>query len=210
MRFFLLTLVPGILIAGCATTSSNQRAPQEPAAACHNPQMPPFPLAAVKGPHAKSAKLYMNADGTFRKYTVYVDRAGIPDWVHAMADKELGQGEETDFEVEQYENGETVYEVTRRIEGKRIELSVLSTTRQKLYIERQDQALDSIPATIKAAAEAIEGFTTEGYSLKQLSKETIHKLSGQIDGREVHLYLTQDGKLKERRIMLPARLAIER
>jgi hypothetical protein len=169
-----------------------------------------FPLAALRGPHARSVKVYLDADGALAKLTAYVERAGIPEWVHALADKEIGKGDEVEFEVEQYRDGTTVYEVTRKIAGKRVELAVASRDRAMLYIERKDLALADVPAAVQAAAAKVAGFTLERYSLKQRRGAQEHELEGKLAGRPASIYFGDDGTIRRQYFELPARVKIGR
>lgn len=213
MRICLFSVMTMILalVSSCASTTAQNcdkttPPPQQPAAAAG---IPAFPLEALQGPHAKSAKLYVKTDGTIRKYTVYVERAAIPDWVHAMADKEIGKGEDVEFEVEQYENGDKVYEVTRLVDGKKVELAV-SVDRKKLYTEVKDLPLESLPAPLKKTADGIAGFTLKSWETKEKPSGKIHELHGELEGKPYTLYVADDGTIQSRRTQLPAKLNVER
>lgn len=60
--------------------------------ACSNTTVPQFPLQVLQSVRAVRAKACIAADGRIEKFTVYVTRDAIPDWVHSMADQELGPG----------------------------------------------------------------------------------------------------------------------
>jgi hypothetical protein len=199
-----------VAAAGCAAAPA-KKCPEIPRAApsAGEPAFPAFPLAALKGPHARSVKLYINADGSFHKYVVYVDRAAIPDWVHKMADKEIGTGEEMELEVEQYDDGTKVYEVTRKVAGKLLELSVRAEDRKKHYIERKDAPLSEMPAKVKTTAEGVQGFTVKRYEVKEMaSGEKLHEVEGEYSGGKVSLYITEDGVIKHRFAELPAKVKV--
>ncbi len=203
-----LAVLLTITAAGCA----GQQRCAERSAAPGTMRLPAFPLEALRGPHALRAKLYFEADGALGKVSIYVSRAGIPDWVHAMADQELGKGEEVEFEVEQYANGDTVYEVTRRVGGKRIELSVRSTDRKKLYLERKDLTLDSLPPPVKQTVAGVAGFTGKEVELKETGDPatSLYEVEGELAGAPVKLCVTPAGKLTATRRGFPAVVQLTR
>jgi uncharacterized membrane protein YkoI len=188
-------------------TAADEAAPAASAAA----KVPAFPLAALRGPHALRAKLYLKPDGTLRKYAVYVAKSAIPAWVLAMADKELGQGEDVDFEVEQYENGDTVYEVTRKVGGKTVELSVHSETRKKLYTEAKDLPLDGAPEAIKQAVGKVAGFAADadGLEIKTYADRKVFEVHGKLEGRALTIYFAEDGAILSRSHTIPTKLKID-
>lgn len=191
-----------------ARTAADEAKPAAPGAAA---TIPAFPLAALRGPHALRAKIYLKPDGTLRKYSVYVARAAVPAWVLAMADKELGQGEDTDFEVEQYENGDTVYEVTRKVGGKTVELSVHSETRKKLYTELKGLPLDGAPEAIKQAVAGVKGFApdADGLEIKSYADRKVFEVAGKLEGRALTIYFAEDGAILNRSHTIPTKLKVD-
>lgn len=213
MRIVAIVLVTTFVAACTGRAPECPKAPDCPKAAPAQPaasMVPSFPLEALVGSHAKSAKLYVGVDGTLRKFAIHVERAGLPDWVHAMADKELGQGDEMEFEVEQYADGTQVYEVTRRVDGKQIELSVRAKDRTKYYVERKDLPLEGIPAPVRKAAEGIAGLQIKSYAVKERADGKIHQVEGERDGRPFSIHVADDGTVKEQRTELPAKVKIVR
>jgi len=216
MRSFTALLFAASITACCpkpqqcpeTRTAVDEAAPATSGAAS---KIPPFPLAALTGPHALRAKLYLKPDGTLRKYAVYVAKAAIPQWVFAMADKELGQGEDVDHEVEQYENGDTVYEVTRKVDGKVVELSVHSETKKKLYTETKDLPLGEAPEAIKKAVAGIKGFAADadGLEIKTYTDRKVFEVHGKLEGRAQTIYFAEDGAVLNRSYTVPAKLNVD-
>jgi hypothetical protein len=216
MRLLTALLLTAALTACCpkpqqcpeSRTADDEAAPATPGAAA---KIPAFPLAALRGPHALRAKLYLKPDGSLRKYAVYVAKAAVPAWVLAMADKELGQGEDVDFEVEQYENGDTVYEVTRKVGGKVLELSVHSETKKKRYTEVKDLPLDGAPEAIKKAVAGIKGFAADadGLEIKTHADRKVFEVHGKLDGRALTIYFAEDGAILSRSHTIPTKLKID-
>jgi hypothetical protein len=207
MRTWVVILL-SIVTAGCA----GQQRCVGPVSALGAMRVPAFPLSALQSRHALKAKFYLDADGALSKVSVHVTHAGIPDWVHAAADQQLGKGEEVELEVEQYANGDTAYEVTRLVAGKKVELSVRSTDRRTLYLERQDLPLDSMPAAVKQAVAGIAGFAAKGVDLKETGDPatTIYKVAGELGGSPIKLLITPTGKITTTRRAVPAALELSR
>jgi hypothetical protein len=200
-----LLLALASLLGGCCTSAPAQHPTTPPATAGAKYSLPPFPLDALRGPHLKSVKLYINADGSIRKLTVYVERAGVPDWVHEMADQTIGKGDEVEFEVEEYSDGNTVYEVTRKVDGKLVELSVRSGDRSRLYIERKELPLETIPEVVRKAAGEMK---TERYNIKERADGKEHVLDGELAGKKVTLHCTGDGKVIWRAEVIPSKVKL--
>lgn len=189
-----IALAGAIAISACCTTSKIKC--KQFAATPAMAGIPAFPLKALQSPHAKRAKLYLDKNGRFTKYAVYVSKEGIPAWAHAAADKELGKGEDLEFEVEQYGTGEKVYEITRMVDGKKVELSLDSATKKKLYTEKKGLAVDALPAPVKAAVAKVEGFTAESYSLKEYaSGKKLHEVEGKQGGKALEIYFDDKGAI---------------
>ena len=71
-------------------------------------KLPSFAWQAMSSPLARKAGLWTTAGGAISRTTVHVDKAGIPDWVHAMADAQIGRGPDLDYEIEVYPDGSEV------------------------------------------------------------------------------------------------------
>lgn len=168
--------------------------------------LPGFVIDAMQAPTALRAKLYVAADGTLEKTVAYVDRAAIPDWVHAMADAELGAGEDTEYEVEEYADGTRAYEVTRTVDGLKAELSV-TPDRALRYTERA-LADGAIPAPIKAAVDGLEGWTITRVEHKKGPAIDQYEAVGTQGGVEYRAVIDPAGKVIARARRLPAVLQI--
>lgn len=171
--------------------------------------IPAFPLAALQGPHAQRAKIYLDAAGRIHKVSVYVGKAGLPAWAHAAADAALGKGEDQEYEVEQYANGDQTYELTRLVAGKKVEVALDARSKQVLYTEKKGLAVDAIPAPIKAALGRLSGFAAESYTLKTPQVGApVHEVYGKQGGQRWKVYLAGDGKLLRRHRELPAKVGV--
>lgn len=202
----LLALVVAVVAVTACATGPNSGPKMASAGAA---AIPAFPLAALHGPHAQRAKLYLDAAGRLRKVTIYVSKAGIPAWAHAAADATLGQGQDQEYEVEQYANGVQTYELTRLVAGKKVEVALDARTQKVLYTEKKDLAVDSIPAPIKAALARIPGFAAESYTLKTPKVGAkVHEVYGKQGGQRWKVYLADDGKLLRQQRELPAKLGV--
>lgn len=179
-------------------------------AACGGPptagQVPDFPLVALQGPHAQRARVYVDTDGSFYKFAIYVGRDGVPSWVLAMADEKIGRGEDKEFELEEYVSGARVFEITRIIDGREVEIAIRAD-KTFLYVERKGEPgdLSALPPEVKIAVDQIDGFTPN----RVVIKEGPHtpraiKVEGTI-GEEQHAhYFAPDGQRMKSRRTLPA------
>lgn len=200
----LLALV--VAVVGACATGPNSCPKMASAGAA---AIPAFPLAALHGPHAQRAKLYLDAAGRIHKVAVYVTKAGIPAWAHAAADAALGKGEDQEYEVEEYANGDQTYELTRLVAGKTVEVALDARSKQVLYTEQKGLAVDTLPAPIKAALGRLPGFSAESYTLKTPKVGAkMHEVYGKQGGQRWKVYLADDGKLLRRHRELPAKLGV--
>lgn len=164
--------------------------------------LPAFVVEALQAPTAASAKLYVGADGEIEKVVAYVDAEAIPDWVHQMADAELGAGEPDEFEVEQYADGTQTYEVTRQIDGRKAELSV-TVDKKKRYVERE-LADDAVPPAIQTAVGKLSGVTVERVESKKGEGIDQYEVVGKEGEREVRVVLSPSGEVLSFARRLPA------
>lgn len=169
-------------------------------------RMPEFPLEALASPHAVKCKLYFAADGTVEKYTVYVTRSAIPDWVHKLADEKLGAGQDESYEVELYADGSEVYEVRRNVGGRMLELSV-RRDRTILYIERQIDEKDLIEA-VRAALRGLPNFSPERYAYKESAGFGEYNIRGKIGETPYRVRIRPDGTLVAVQKQLPGSVEI--
>ncbi|PIE19507.1 MAG: hypothetical protein CSA65_02430 [Proteobacteria bacterium] len=204
---FAIALAGALTIGACCTTSTIRC--KQFVARSATAGIPAFPLKALQSPHAKRVMLYLDKHGRFQKYAVYVSKEGIPAWALAAADKELGTGEDLAYEVEQYGTGEKIYEITRMVDGKKVELSIDATTRKRLYTEKAGLAIDALPAPVKAAVAKIEGFSAKAYSLKEYaSGEKLHEVEGKQGGKALELYLDDEGRIVRKQQPMTAVLKV--
>lgn len=185
------------LAAGCASAP-------EPAA----PALPAHVVEAMQAPTARSAKLYVGADGALDKVVAYVDRSAVPEWVHQMADAQLGAGEPDEFEVEQYADGTRTYEVTRTIDGRKAEMSV-TVDKALRYVERE-LAADAVPPAIRQAADGLEGVTVERIEEKKGEGIDQYEVVGKAGAFEVRVSLTPSGEILSYARRLPAVIQLSR
>ena len=194
MRIAANAILAAALLAGCGGAQDCPTVPEPPAVeAAGGPAIPDFIRSHLSSPHALKAKLYVAPDGQVRKYAVYVAKDAIPAWVFEIADAELGPGEDTEFEVEQYENGDQVYEITRVVDGQPKELSVKLDKTVK-YVETAI-APDALPAPVKAAVEGVSGFAPELYLTKKGPDLELYQVKGLKDGASYRLDLAADGTI---------------
>ena len=192
----LLSSLALLLLVGCAG------APEPRPAA-----LPAFVVDALQAPTARKAKLYVAADGTVSKAVAYVERAAIPDWVHTMADEQLGAGEDTEYEVEQYADGTQTYEVTRTVNGLKAELSV--TADRKLNYTERALADDAVPEPIKAAVAGLDGMQVARIEHKKGPSIDQFEVVARKGEAEMRLVFAPDGKPVSTARRLPAVVQIE-
>lgn len=192
----ILVLLAIAALAGCASQPDPR-----PAA------LPAFVIDALQAPTAQRAKLYVGADGTLSKVVAYVDAAAIPDWVHTIADEQLGAGENREFEIEQYADGTRTYEVTRTIDGRKAELSV-SVDKVVRYVERE-LAPEAIPAAVKQTIDGMAGVELVRVEHKKGPEIEVFDVVATRSGKEIRFELDAAGAVKTRARRIPAVLQIE-
>lgn len=175
-------------------------------AACSTVRVPSFPMQALASPHAVKGKFYLAEDGTIEKYTVYVTREGIPDWVHKMADEKLGQGPDKSYEVELYADRSEVYEVRRTIGGRERELSV-KRDGSLMYVETQLEEKE-VPEPVRAAVAGVKGFAAETYALKEGPGLNEYQVRGKIGGVAHRVRVTPGGKIVAVQKQLPGAVEV--
>jgi hypothetical protein len=169
--------------------------------------IPGFVLQEMKGAHALRAKLYVATDGHLRKFTMYVNRDAIPDWVHSMADEKIGSGADSSYEIEQYENGDQVYEISRIVNDHPVELSV-RTDKSVKYIETWLDP-EVLPDPIKATMAEVAGFVLERASIKQGPGLMLYQLRGKKNDVEQRYVFSEAGELMHDSRALPAKLELD-
>lgn len=115
----------------------------------------PEQLAMLNAPGIERAKLYLDDQGKIIKVATYITKDQLPEWFIALADKELGMGADDSYELELYSEVGKVYEITRVINGLKVELSVRADNKRVYYIERELPEAE-LPEPIKAALAGAE------------------------------------------------------
>lgn len=213
MRWTLCGIVLVLVAAGCATDKNCQKQAEQPKQVqkecpALEAAVSAFILEGLQSPHALRAKFYLDASGRVVKSAAYVSKKAVPEWLHTLADEKIGKGEGTEFELEQYENGDQVYEVTRKVDGKEVELSV-KTDKTLKYIERPMDP-DALPEAIKAAVAGQAGFLADSAAHKEGPGLLHYTLRGKKGGEPWHLILDGEGKLIGSYRILEARIEVAR
>ncbi len=192
-----LSILSLLLLVGCAGAP-----PPQPAG------LPGFVVEALQAPTARKAKLYVAADGTISKAVAYVDRAAIPDWVHTMADEQLGAGDDAEYEIEQYADGTQTYEVTRTVNGLKAELSV-TVDRALRYTERA-LADDAVPEPIKTAIGGLSGMQISRIEHKKGPAIDHFEVVAMQGETELRMVFAPDGKPLGTARRIPAVIQLDR
>ncbi len=172
-----------------------------------------FILQALKSKSSSRAKFYLSADGKLQKTTVYVDKSFVPTWAFQMADKMLGAGDDKEYEVEEYGTGDHVYEITRIVNGKELELALRVNDQKALYIEHEGLSHTELPAPVKKALVQIKGFTvttvTRAERNLDAAKHTIeYSVKGTLAGQPTTVRFAENGRELERRKALAAEVEL--
>jgi hypothetical protein len=185
------------MVAGCATGQTVTRA-----------GLPEFVMPPLKAQNVEKVKLYLRPDGSFRKFSVYAARQeALPEWVSLLADEKIGKGESKEFEIEQYENGDQCYELTRVINGKSVEMSV-KLDRSVGYLEKQI-APEEIPAPVKAAIDKIEGFQLQEAEVKEAGAKKTYEVEGKIKDAAWEIELDDSGQILTRSLEVKTELMVD-
>lgn len=185
---------------GCA--SMNRTTSQIP-----KPAIPEFVMQPLHSQKVHKAKVYTHADGSFRKFSIYVDATSLPAWVITIADEKIGKGEPKSCEIEQYQDGTKVYEVTRIIDGKAVEIAI-KEDRTVHYLEKQ-LFEEELPATIKAAIAKLTGFVFQEAEVKEISNAKLYEIEGTMGDAWWSFEIDEKGEIKRRTLLLPAKLAVD-
>ena len=168
-------------------------------------RLPKFIMDALTSPHAVKAILTLAKDGTIERAKVVLQRGGMPDWIHAVADEKLGKGDDLSFEAEWYSDGGEVYEVTRRVEGKPKKISVRAD-RTVRYVETSvDRA--SLPPTVVENLAKLNVFRPEEW-LKREGENVEYHIRGTVAGIPHRARVRDDGTLKSFDRNLPAEVEV--
>jgi hypothetical protein len=168
-------------------------------------RLPQFIMDALASPFAVRAVLYIAKDGSIERSKVVLQRAGMPDWIHEVADRKLGKGDDVSFEAETYPDGSEVYEVTRRVDGRPKKLSV-RRDRTVRYVETTvDRA--SVPPSILESLAKLDVFRPEEW-LKREGETVEYHVRGSVAGFPHKARMREDGTLKSFARNLPAEVEV--
>ena len=156
-------------------------------------KVPPFAWQALSSPTAKKAGIWTSADGRMTRYSVHVDKAGVPDWLHAMADAQLGRGADLDYEVEVYPDGSEVYEIYRKVDGRERQLSV-KADRTVYYVGIEHDA-DKLPEAVSTAIKDLKGLTVQKCMLKEGPTVAEYHLGATLNQATCRVRISKDGQL---------------
>lgn len=165
-------------------------------------RLPEFAWKALSSPSARKANFWIGADGQFLRYTVYVDRAGMPDWIHSMADERLGKGDDVEYEVEVYPDGSQVYELYRKIDGLEKQLSVKAD--RSLYYIGTEQPVGKLPDPVTSALREMKELKVDKCVLKEGPNVAEYHLKATRDGMPCRIRLSKAGKLIAVQRKIPA------
>lgn len=169
--------------------------------------IPDFTLKAWTSQRARKANLFVDRTGRIIRSSAHVDREGIPDWVHALADEKLGKGEDAAYEIEVYPDGSEVYEVYRTIDGRERQLSVRAGDRKLYYLGTMVDAKD-LPANAARALSGLKGFQVEKCVLKEGPSFTEYHVRGFRDGVPYRVRLAKDGSMIAAQKRIPAEIEV--
>ena len=169
-------------------------------------RLPEFIWKALASPSARKAALWTGTDGQLLRYTVHVDRAALPDWIHAMADERLGKGEDVDYEVELYPDGRQVYEIYRTIGG--LEKQLSATAERRVYYIGVEQPPDKLPEAVTSALRDQKGLKVEKCVLKEGPDVAEYHLKATRDGVPCRLRVSKAGTLIAVQRRVPAEIEV--
>lgn len=208
-RLFVLGCLVTLCLNGCAGDKPCPRSADDAVVGEAKLAIPEFVLTALQSNGALRVKLYIAKDGTLRKSAVYVTKESVPTWVHEMADEKLGKGEDESYEVEQYADGQQVYEVTRKVDGVSQELAI-TIDKSVLYLERKLPE-NELPEKVATALKGLENFTMEEAESKTY---TDGRQEFEVEGKqgEVHvvLQLSTEGEIVGQSRKLTATIAVDK
>jgi hypothetical protein len=169
-------------------------------------RLPEFIWKALASPASRKAALWTGTDGQILRYSVHVDRAGLPDWIHAMADERIGKGEDLDYEVEIYPDGSQVYEIYRKVGG--LEKQLSATAERRVYYVGVEQAPDKLPEAVSTALQDQKGLKVETCILKEGPDVAEYHLKATRDGMPCRLRVSKAGTLIAVQRRVPAEIEV--
>lgn len=164
----------------------------------------------VAANHVEKVKLYVDENGAVEKRALYVKRQAIPDWVIDFANQHTGPGSGEYYEVEWYavSPNTKVYEVTRRIKGYKVEVSV-GEDKVLRYVEKE-LPVNKVPTAVRSAVAGISGFRPTEYEEKKGPAIDIVQVEGMQNGAEVAYTFSSAGDLLSTASSLPAEIEVTR
>lgn len=171
-----------------------------------HPKLPAFAWQALSSPLARKAGLWTTAGGAVSRTTVHVDKAGIPDWVHAMADAQIGRGPDLDYEIEVYPDGSEVYEVYRKVDGRERQLSV-KQDRSVYYLGTEHEA-GKLPEPVAKALKECKGAVAEKCVLKEGPAVAEYHVKATVDGAPCRIRISKEGKVLAVQRRIPSEIEV--
>jgi hypothetical protein len=169
-------------------------------------RIPAFPMKALSSPAAKKAGIFVSKDGTITRYTVHLDREGVPPWLHDMADEKIGKGDDLAYEAELYPDGSEVYEIYRMVAGKEKQLSV-EKDRTVKYVGTQVGETE-LPDRVQATLQGVKGFFFEKCILKEGPRFGEYHVKGMLRGVPHRIRIATDGRLLAVQRRIPAEFEV--
>jgi hypothetical protein len=200
-RVALLIVITCLAMAGCCKDCKTDGATAKGAG------VPGFVVEQAKAGNLLKTKLYVGLDGSIVKFSAYVKAEALPDWLPPLADEKIGKGEFKSGEIEMYEGGIMAYEITRIVDGKKVELSA-DENQNVLYIERA-MAVDELPAEVKAGVDKIEGFEAAEAESKEYKDKTSYEVEGKLNGSEVEIELDAKGAIVTQGVEVPGATLVQ-
>jgi len=156
-------------------------------------QLPALPWKALASPHARKTNLWTTNDGRLSRYSVVVDKAGLPDWVLAMADARLGRGPDLEYEIELYPDGSEVYEIYRKVDGRERQISVKAD--RSLYYVGTELDPGKLPDAVTGAIRGLKNVVVEHCLLKEGPQVAEYHLRATVEKTPCRIRVSKDGAL---------------
>lgn len=191
----LLLVAFALLPLNACTTAAPQTCPDpQPTASVSAPtggSLNKAQLELLSAPNVLRAKLYLDDQGAIIKVAAYVPKEALPAWVHEGADKHLGAGQDDSYEQEIYKDAGLVYEITRIVDGQKVEVSLRADDQSVYYIERVITP-DKLP---QAAQDAISNEQLLRASERTQGDKKSYQVRVQRDNDEHRLVFDEAGAL---------------
>lgn len=169
-------------------------------------KIPGYAWQALSSPYARKASFWATSNGRWSRYAVHVDRAAVPDWVHAMADAKLGRGLDLEYEVELYPDGTEVYEIYRTVDGREKQLSVKAD--RSVYYVGTEQDVSKLPEGVTGAIRELKELVVERCMLKESPVLSEYHLKATLEKQPCRVRVSRDGKLIAVQRRIPAEVEV--